>query len=536
VNINPRSFAGLRCIGIAFRSLSVASLCLGIFVNSLQGQSTNYILGTTNLCEGPAAGGDSVVLATSPPTASWTATTTDSWLHLSPANQGGTGSTNVIFSFDANSGATRLGTLTIGNQTLTVTQAGFTYVAANSWSDFTNSSLCIGSQGVAIDAAGNIYFADTCSNLIREWIPSLNVVSNLASLGFDYPGGIALDNAGNVYITDWGNNAIKEWVASSNIVITLVSSGLKYPGGLAVDGLGNVYIADSGNHAIKEWVASSNAVITLVSSGLNEPEGVALDVAGNVYIADVGNSVKEWIAANKALITLTNVGEPAGVAVDGGGNVYIASVYSVLEYKPSSGSLVTLPPPFLSEHRPYSVALDKGGNLYVYSLMSHPFITIPFGFVDPSPKSEGVSAGNDTLPVVLPAAYSLMPPFAPTSDQSWLTITGVTNGMVNYSFTANNFMSNRTAHISLLGESIPITQSGPPTLTATTILGNGAFQFAFSNAPNASFSVISSTNVALPMSNWTVIGIPSNIGSGIFQFTTQTATNEPQRFYRVRSP
>ena len=56
--------------------------------------------------------------------------TNATWLHLSPANQSGTGSTNVIFSYDANPGATRSDTLTIAGQTLTVTQAGSTYVAA----------------------------------------------------------------------------------------------------------------------------------------------------------------------------------------------------------------------------------------------------------------------------------------------------------------------------------------------------------------------------------------------------------------------
>ena len=48
------------------------------------------------------------------------------------ANQSGTGSTNVIFSYDANPDAKRSGTLTIAGQTLTVTQAGATYVAAPS--------------------------------------------------------------------------------------------------------------------------------------------------------------------------------------------------------------------------------------------------------------------------------------------------------------------------------------------------------------------------------------------------------------------
>src|SRR5450631_952371 len=78
-------------------------------------------LGTTNLVEGPTAGSDSVVLAAN---GVWTATTNATWLHLSAANQSGTGSTNVIFTFDANTGATRTGTLTIAGQTLTITQAG----------------------------------------------------------------------------------------------------------------------------------------------------------------------------------------------------------------------------------------------------------------------------------------------------------------------------------------------------------------------------------------------------------------------------
>ena len=57
-----------------------------------------------------------------PQIATWTATANAAWLHLTLANQSGTGSTNVVFSFDANPGATRSGTLTIAGQTLTVTQ------------------------------------------------------------------------------------------------------------------------------------------------------------------------------------------------------------------------------------------------------------------------------------------------------------------------------------------------------------------------------------------------------------------------------
>src|ERR1035438_1754497 len=86
-----------------------------------------YSLGTTNLLEAPAAGSDSVVLSVTPPSATWTAKTNAAWLYLSADNQSGAGSANVVFTFDANLGETRTGTLTIAGQTLTVTQAGSTY-------------------------------------------------------------------------------------------------------------------------------------------------------------------------------------------------------------------------------------------------------------------------------------------------------------------------------------------------------------------------------------------------------------------------
>ena len=87
-------------------TLTIAGLTLTVIQGSL-----NFSLGTPALVEGPAAGSDSVVLAANPNSSSWTATANDNWLHLSPGNQSGTGSTNVVFSFDANLEGTRTGTL-----------------------------------------------------------------------------------------------------------------------------------------------------------------------------------------------------------------------------------------------------------------------------------------------------------------------------------------------------------------------------------------------------------------------------------------
>jgi hypothetical protein len=74
-----------------------------------------------------------------------------------------------------------------------------------------------------------------------------------------------------------------------------------------------------------------------------------------------------------------------------------------------------------------------------------------------------------------------------------------------------------------------------PTLTTVGINSNQMFGFAFSNTPHAAFTVLSSTNVKSPLSNWTVAGFPIEPSAGQFQFTAPS-NGAPQLFYVVRSP
>jgi hypothetical protein len=187
---------------------------------------------------------------------------------------------------------------------------------------------------------------------------------------------------------------------------------------------------------------------------------------------------------------------------------------------------------------PEALAVDASGNVYIANTGDSAIMELPHAFVDPTPRLEGLAAGSDSLPPMLPATVNVAGPFAPISDQTWLTINGVTNGVVSFSFTTNSGPV-RTAHIELLLQSIPVTQEGlgtPPTLTGTQILGNGALQFDFTNIQDASLTVLSSTNLSMPLSNWTVVGTASNIGPGRFQFTSQPTTNDSQQFFSVRSP
>jgi hypothetical protein len=79
--------------------------------------------------------------------------------------------------------------------------------------------------------------------------------------------------------------------------------------------------------------------------------------------------------------------------------------------------------------------------------------------------------------------------------------------------------------------------AGPGRLTGAR-LGNGSFRFGFTNFTDASFTVVSSTNLALSLSLWPILGpaVESPLGSGQFQFTDPLATNSSKRFYRVRWP
>ena len=77
----------------------------------------------------------------------------------------------------------------------------------------------------------------------------------------------------------------------------------------------------------------------------------------------------------------------------------------------------------------------------------------------------------------------------------------------------------------------------PPRLTGVQNSGSGLFQFEFTdNTDGATFTVLTTTNLALPLSNWTVLGVPIEISPGQFQFSDAQATNNTQRFYRVSSP
>jgi hypothetical protein len=80
--------------------------------------------------------------------------------------------------------------------------------------------------------------------------------------------------------------------------------------------------------------------------------------------------------------------------------------------------------------------------------------------------------------------------------------------------------------------------AGPGKLKNVTRLGNGAVSFTLTNYSDMSFTVLASTNVALPFSQWSNLGttVESPFGSGQYPFTDVQATNYSRRFYTVEQP
>jgi hypothetical protein len=75
----------------------------------------------------------------------------------------------------------------------------------------------------------------------------------------------------------------------------------------------------------------------------------------------------------------------------------------------------------------------------------------------------------------------------------------------------------------------------PPHLTGVR-LSNGTFQINFTNTPGAGFVVLASTNISLSVSNWIVLGTPTESPAGQYQFIDSAAANNQKHFYRVSLP
>jgi uncharacterized protein (TIGR03437 family) len=203
-----------------------------------------------------------------------------------------------------------------------------------------STAVALSGVGLVFDSAGNLYITDTNGTAIHKLSPD-GVLSLVAggAFGFSgdgglatqaaiaFPSGVAVDAAGNVYFADKTNNRVRK-IDTAGIITTVAGSagtpGFRGDGGpatsaklglnltaafqgVAVDSAGNLYIADPGNNRVR--IVNTAGIITTYAgngnifqtahgdggppamAGLSTPYGVRVDSAGNIFIADTGDDI-----------------------------------------------------------------------------------------------------------------------------------------------------------------------------------------------------------------------------------------------------
>lgn len=198
---------------------------------------------------------------------------------------------------------------------------------------------------LAVSASGIIYVADSGNHKIRK-ITADGMVSTLAGSGtagdldgtgtsarFNNPSGIAIDAGGNLYVADTGNHKIRK-VTPDGVVTTIAGSSAGFadgnalsarflqPSDIAISQSGALYVVDTGNHRIRR--IESGQVSTVAGSGeigttdgpalqasFQYPAGIAIDSDGCLYISDSENNLIRKLSPAGNVITLAGTGSAA---------------------------------------------------------------------------------------------------------------------------------------------------------------------------------------------------------------------------------
>jgi hypothetical protein len=281
--------------------------------------------------------------------------------------------------------------------------------------------------GLARDAAGNMYVADSGNYTIRKISPAGNVSTLAGSAGssgtadgtgsaarFSFLKGLSVDGAGNIYVVD--GNAVRR-ISPTGAVTTLAgvvnaagsangtgaAARFSQPWGIAVDPSGVAYVADTENYVVRR-VAADGTVSTYAgtpgsrgtvngstaSATFLGPKGIARDASGNLYVTDwfgppapmtsETSTFIRRIGSDGVVSTMAgNFGGETGpaqfrdtfaITADNAGNAYV-SAFNRVQRISAAGAVSTVAGPIIGYQSLEGITIDAEGNLYVADTPSH---------------------------------------------------------------------------------------------------------------------------------------------------------------------
>src|SRR5262245_15431782 len=311
------------------------------------------------------------------------------------------------------------------------------------------------------DAQGNLYVSDTGNHRVRKITKDgiINTIAGGGALGnggdggqainaeLNEPRGLAIDAMGNVYIADSLNHRVRR-VTPAGVISTIAGTGvegfggdggqataarLNYPLGLAVDLAGSLYIADSGNHRVRKVDAQTGLIITIAGTGqtgfigendaatqarLSSPVALAFDAAGNLHIADRDNNRVRKIRPDGVIVTVAGGGDPleangipatqaridqpSALAFDPAGNLYIwgggllrrvttDGLFYSLRIAPEANADGETPNFQTLTSAPFGLATNQAGKVYMADTNYHQITVLT---IQSFPSVATVSAAN----------------------------------------------------------------------------------------------------------------------------------------------
>jgi uncharacterized protein (TIGR03437 family) len=306
----------------------------------------------------------------------------------------------------------------------------------------TQASLGLVAGALAVDSAGNLYLVEDYTDQIRKISPT-GIITTVAGSGtagymdgpalsaeFDTPYGIAIDAGGNLYVADTVNGVVRK-VSPAGVVSTFagtpvfgfsgdggpaLAATFRIPEGVSVGGDGNLYIEDIGNFRIRA-VYADGTINTVAGDGQFEstPDGtpaanasllgpnfLSFDPSGRLLIADPGDFTVKRINSDGRIQTIaglgiqgvgqgyqftyggpatgTQLGTPRQAVADAEGNIYVSDDYAGVVYiiTPDGNLNVyagqvgvyqfggdNIAATSSSLAQPQGLALDGKGNLYI---------------------------------------------------------------------------------------------------------------------------------------------------------------------------